>query len=98
MRFSTTSNKILIFMTGVVAIAGLILFFPINFSGEHTCLLDYIVHAAAGTDVPHSHPSQLLRQYIIPYGLLWWLSIFGVAVVAVALHRMAKSRNISTGQ
>lgn len=88
----TIMNKIFFVAAAALALAGMILFFPINVSGEHTCLLDYIVHAAAtGSDAnaPHTHPSELLGHYLIPYGLLWWLSILVVVVVAVEWKRRA---------
>ena len=79
-----------------VALAGVILFFPINLSGEHTCLLDYIVHAvatASNEHAPHSHPGELLGRYLIPYGIFWWSSIIAVIAVAVAWsHRRTKSK------
>jgi hypothetical protein len=72
------------------ALAGVILFFPINLSNEHTCLLDYIVHAivtASDVRAPHSHPGELLGRYLVPYGILWWLSIIAVVAVAVVWTR-----------
>lgn len=104
MRFITATvlHKILL-LTGMgVAAAGVILFFPMNFSDEHTCLLDLVVHAAATAshpEAPHAHPSEMLRHYLIPYGLLWWSSI--IAVIAVALawpRRRTKSEEPVTNQ
>lgn len=90
-------TKISLSAVTIVAIAGVILLFPINLSGEHTCLLDYVVHAVATISdehAPHSHPSELLGRYLIPYGILWWLSIIAVVVVAVVwTRRSAKSAN-----
>jgi hypothetical protein len=83
---STIMTKILFAAAAMLAVAGVILLFPINFSDEHTCLLDYIVHAAATVSdptAPHKHPSELLGRYLAPYGLLWWSSI--LALIAVAL-------------
>lgn len=92
MFMSTSMTKILFAAAAILAIAGVILFFPINFSDEHTCLLDYIVHAAATVsdpNAPHAHPSELLGRYLVPYGLLWWSSILAVVVVAIAWKRRA---------
>ncbi|MCI0693918.1 hypothetical protein L0337_18170 [candidate division KSB1 bacterium] len=83
-------NKIFFAAAVTLALAGMILFFPINVSGDYTCLLDYIVHAAATVSdahAPHTHPSELLGRYLIPYGILWWLSILVVVVVAVEWKR-----------
>lgn len=92
MRFFTAIvlRRIFLLIGMGVAMAGVILFFPMNFSNEHTCLLDLAVHAAATAshpEAPHDHPSELLRHYLIPYGLLWWSSIVAVIAVAVAWSR-----------
>ncbi len=87
---SSTIRKILLVAAAVFGIAGVILFFPMNFSNEHTCLLDLIVHAAATAsdpEAPHAHPGELLRHYLFPYGLLWWSSIVAVIAVAAAWSR-----------
>ncbi len=92
-------NKIFFVAAATLALAGMILFFPIKVSGDHTCLLDYIVHAAAtasDANAPHTHPSELLGRYLIPYGILWWLSIIAVVFVAVVWkRRTAKLRNVN---
>jgi hypothetical protein len=83
-------KKILLVAAAVFGIAGVILFLPMNFSNEHTCLLDLVMHAAATTsnpEAPHAHSGKLLRRYLVPYGLLWWSSIVTVIVVAVAWSR-----------
>jgi hypothetical protein len=87
---SSATTKILLVAAAVFGIAGVILFFPMNFSNEHTCPLDLIVHAAATSadpEAPHAHPGELLRHYLLPYGLLWWSSIIAVIAVAVAWSR-----------
>ena len=103
-HFSMSSiiKKILLVAVALFGIAGVVLFFPMNFSDEHTCLLDLIVHAAATTsnpEAPHAHPSELLRHYLFPYGLLWWSSIIAVIAVAVAWsRRQTKSQEPVTDQ
>jgi hypothetical protein len=99
---ATIMTKISLVAAAMLAIAGVILFFPMNFSNEHTCLLDLIVHAAAtasNPEAPHAHPSELLRHYLFPYGLLWWSSIAAVIAVAVAWsRRQTKSKELVTDQ
>ena len=95
-------TKIFLAAAAILAMAGVILFFPFNFSDAHTCLFDLIVHAAATASNPaaeHTHPSELLRRYLIPYGLLWWSSIIAVLVLAIAwLRRQKKPQEFLTAQ
>ena len=95
-------TKIFLAAAAIFAIAGVILFFPFNFSDAHTCLFDVLVHAAASVSNPeaqHTHSSELLRRYLIPYGLLWWSSIIAVLMVAIAwLRRQKKPEKFLTAQ
>jgi len=87
---STSFIKILLVIVAIIAVAGVILLFPVNFGNEHTCLLDHITHAAAtisDAHTPHEHPSELLRNYLIPYGILWWSSILAMVLVALLWPR-----------
>lgn len=99
---SSVLTKIFLSAAAVLAMAGVILFFPINFSDAHTCLFDLIVHAAVTVSSPealHTHSSELLRRYLIPYGLLWWSSIIAVLIVAIAwLRRQKKPEKFLTTQ
>lgn len=90
-------RKIFLLIGMAVAVAGVVLFFPFNFSGEHTCLLDHIVHAVANGDTPHAHPGELLGRYLIPYGLLWWSSITAVIFLTIVwLRRQTKAGKFLT--
>lgn len=87
--------RVMLAATAVVAGIGVILFFPVSLSSEHTCLLDRAVHAAATASNPeasHEHPSELLRHYLIPYGILWWVSILIVVIVALVWKRVISRR------
>lgn len=85
-----------------IGIIGAIFFFPINFDDQYTCLYHRIFapehhpsqigqsavesgsHQHVGSQNSHSH---LVGEYILPFGLIWWMSLMVVALAFWGLRR-----------
>ena len=73
----------------VFAITGFIIFFPWKFENGNTCMADQYIgrhdlHASMNTNY-----EMRIKNYTIPYGLVWWASI---ALIAYILFVLSKSR------
>ncbi len=77
----------------VIGIAGSIFFFPMRIDVQRSCLMDSFInaHAPMESHAGHSHTGMeaMAQKYILPYGLLWWLSL---AITYMSIRRMAKAR------
>ena len=73
-------KKEILFIFIFVGLFGSILFCPIKMESGETCLLhkllgsntDHIHHKASTLEQNHHR----MIQYIFPFGLIWWFSIF----------------------
>lgn len=85
----------------LLGIAGAVLFFPVRIGGNHTCLYHRIIDAHPSyysgngrlpTDTGHRDEtaidhSELLKHYLVPFGVLWWSSLSVVGVVVFVFVR-----------
>ena len=76
----------------VVGLAGAVFFFPMKLGDGKTCLAEqYIgskmeVHAHG---LHHGH--EMAQAYIIPYGIIWWVSL---AMFAAGLYLTRGRKNL----
>ncbi len=68
----------------IAGLVGIVLFFPIVICHQHTSLFEHLATDCQSRGVT-DNPSlaELLRHYLFPYGILWWLSI-ALATLAIA--------------
>ena len=72
-------KEILILLISI-GLIGSILFCPINLESGKTCLF----HKLSGSNAVHVHDQisalehnhHKMLQYVLPFGLIWWFSIF----------------------
>ncbi len=100
MNFKKNKKPVFVFIliSVLISISGIILFFPANINGVHTCIYDSIMSGEA-PDSLNSHQEmhrhweevdamnnghRLFKEYLIPYGLIWWASFF-IAIVGIIL-------------
>jgi hypothetical protein len=79
-------------------IAGSLLFFPLRINQSRTCLMDFRENGrpqARSHDL-HSESMRdtIAQKYILPFGLLWWLSL----TIAYLSTRKLVQRNTSAGK
>jgi hypothetical protein len=79
----------------VVSLAGGVLFFPLKINNADTCLFQHkfspcgaTIDSTAGSDAVYD---TLIRRYLIPYGLLWWLSLGGATFGVVGVVRSLRA-------
>jgi hypothetical protein len=84
------NKRTLITFLLIPGLAGALLFFPWPFPGNTLCLADFLMAAPMGanhgSDAPHMPHMQAARDYLFPFGLLWWASLTLVAC-GVSQHR-----------
>jgi hypothetical protein len=76
-----------------IGLVGALFFFPMKLENGRTCLAHQYIrgegfHKEGDTMIAHGH--SLAREYILPYGLVWWMSI-GLAVTGFYFLRKKKT-------
>jgi len=90
------SNKKIIIIALILGAMGTILFCPLKMESGETCLF----HRIFGQDInyiPDHVPSMerahlMLQRYLVPFGLVWWLSL-GVLVVSMYQLKVLKRKS-----
>jgi hypothetical protein len=76
--------KLKLFALLAISLVGFVLFFPIKVDRNSCCLGEAMASAHATSQQHHAHANMmqhardhrhLARQYLFPYGFLWWGSI-----------------------
>lgn len=76
---STWVGRVLV----IPSLAGVVLFFPLIVCRQHTCLFEHLMTRCKSNGIAEDLSIvALLRHYLFPYALFWWLSII-VMVLAV---------------
>lgn len=83
------SRVAVILLAGVfiAALFGAVVFFPVNIGNTYTCLFHRLVVGEAAHSLP---TAALLDRYIVPFGLLWWSSLFLSALTGYTLLKVRK--------
>lgn len=72
-------KRTLITLLLIPGLAGALLFFPGPFPENTLCLADFLTAAPKGEDhgsaARRMFPMQAAREYLFPFGLLWWASL-----------------------
>ncbi len=74
-------RKIIILLILAISIVGAVFFFPCKLENDMCCLaelwsnISYEHHSLAGDHVHAMDPSDIVRRYVIPYGIFWWTSL-----------------------
>lgn len=76
----------------IVGLCGVISFFPVSKCHQHTCLFEHLM-TDCKSGAEHSSMAELLRHYLLPYGLLWWLSIAMTTLAIVYIVRQHRHEN-----
>ena len=82
-----------------IGVVGGVLFFPVNFDNQYTCLYhrmfvsehhyDTSNEMANTVNIDGNHHegeidemmhSELLDKYVLPFGLIWWISLIALAI------------------
>lgn len=73
-------------LLAIAGLAGIVLFFPFHVCHQHTCLFEHLMTDCKRNGmVENLSIAELLRHYLLPYAILWWLSIV-VATLAIAYN------------
>jgi tetrahydromethanopterin S-methyltransferase subunit D len=84
------SKKIILTLL-FIGIVGTVLFFPVKMDSGYTCIFHNIcrINAAPCSDgVPGDRNCSLMqRQYLIPFGFAWWISL---AILAIGIYNINK--------
>jgi hypothetical protein len=75
-------------LLAIAGLVGIVLFFPIVICHQHTSLFEHLTtdcQSRGAMDNPSS--TELLRHYLVPYGILWWLSIVMTMLTIVYMVR-----------
>jgi hypothetical protein len=76
----------MVLMILIIGIFGSFLFFPLRLAKNHTCFCERLFFSnTVSKDNPFRYPvdqifsqatnRELIHSYVLPFGLLWWLSI-----------------------
>ena len=83
------SNKKIIIMALILGSLGTVLFCPIKMESGDTCLFHRILEKETKY-IPDKISSMekahlMLRRYLVPFGLIWWLSL---GVLLLSLYQL----------
>lgn len=85
-------------LAAIFALAGALLFivlcFPFPIRRAHSCLLDWWL--SGSQVVAPANPWDLVRRYVMPYGLIWWAAL-AVAYVGVILLSNIRRKSQNSG-
>ncbi len=98
MKFRMKKGMLLTLILLSMGIIGGVLFFPINFDNQYTCLYNRVfapkhhyelsneminsgtrVEEYYESEIDEMMHSELVRKYILPFGLVWWFSLVIIA-------------------
>jgi len=75
MMINSKSKKIILF---VLSLSAFIFFFPWKFENGESCLADHYFGIKKLPDPVELCYEVRVNRYLVPYGILWWISISGI--------------------
>jgi hypothetical protein len=77
----------------VFAIAGFVIFFPWKFENGSTCMADQFAGRHELHESININYETRIKNYIIPYGLMWWVSIALISYILFVQGKSERSSN-----